>query len=211
MYSARSLLNEAWGQSSFTKDNTRRQLPEPYKRLIPARHKQNRQTVDLKQTDLVWPTLDGTQTIDGMKLTKTDQRLLKNFTRVFQPIQTNPAKLTRFTPSTDKHYSLYSEEDNTGWRNVSQRQQFFFITTDLTNNNQQQLLFLPETAGWCFPRRREGYQLSLASWHYTRVDKPCSGSNAHTPWWLDSLHQSLELEEYLRLWFWSSNNCIKKR
>ena len=77
-------------------------------------HKQNRQTY-LKQTDLIW------QTMDGSKLTKTDQWLLPISTGVFQPIPSwlNWPITFNGLPSTDKLYSLYSENYfRLGWRNI---------------------------------------------------------------------------------------------
>ena len=71
-------------------------------------------------------------TVTNNRRIETDHWLMTNFTGVFQPIP-SCAKLTNYvyrtrliTLSTDKHYSLDSEDDfHSGCRNVSHQQQFF--------------------------------------------------------------------------------------
>ena len=99
--------------SFFAQCSRVQQLPAPYKRLI---------------NDVNKPTNRPTNN----RRIETDQWLLTNSTRVFQPITSRlnrPITFNRpdfITSSTDNYSSLDSEDDyRTGSRNVSHQQQFF--------------------------------------------------------------------------------------
>ena len=92
--------------------NRCQQLPAPYKWLYPWR-KRNRQT-DLLQTNLIWLTVGLIwRRIDGSKPTNDWWQLYTSLTaNTIIATLTNHFQRSRFiTPSTDKHYSLNSEDD----------------------------------------------------------------------------------------------------
>ena len=93
--------------------NRCQQLPAPYKQLINDVNKLTNRPTNNRQIE-------------------TDQWLLTNSTRVFQPITSWPNRPITFnrpdfrTSSTDNYSSLDSEDDfHTGCQNVSHQQQFF--------------------------------------------------------------------------------------
>ena len=151
-------------------------------------------TQDINKTDKL------TDLFDGSELTRTDQWLLTNFTRVFQPIPCIPDKLTNqfqrtrlITWSTDKHYSLDSEDDfRSGCRNVSHQQHFFsglqctFVVCPHPDDNMHKTSFWYSWAPFDVMLRLKCVNLSKVSSSFTlaykssRENRAQSEKNANT-------------------------------